>query len=289
VAAAEEGAGVADGLSFGLYGLLRGGGIEPDTLVRRARLAEEAGFESLWVGDHIALPADRDGQQPRLEVVVGVSHLAAVTTRVRLGFGVIVLPQRQPVLLAKQLSSIDVLAKGRLTVGIGVGYVEPELRALGVSLADRGARTDEYLAAMRTLWTEPAPSFQGRFVSFAGVFQRPYPVQRPHPPIVVGGHSPAAFRRAVTAGNGWYGVYLDVEQTAAALAGLRTVAAGCDRPADLGALEIIITPPGPVDLDTARRYADLGVNRLVIPPLDADGSDLEQLIESVGDTLIGRL
>src|SRR5207249_633356 len=128
------------------------------------------------------------------------------------GFGVLVLPQRQPVLLAKQVSSLDFLAKGRLTVGVGVGYVEVELRALGASLADRGARTDEYLAAMRTLWTEPAPSFDGRFVSFAGVFQRPWPVQRPHPPIVVGGHSEAAYRRALMVGNGWYGVFLDVEQ-----------------------------------------------------------------------------
>jgi probable F420-dependent oxidoreductase len=286
---ADEGADVAEGLRLGLYGLQRGGGAEPDTLVRRARLAEEAGFESLWIGDHVALPADRDGQQPRLEVVVAVSHLAAVTTRVRLGFGVIVLPQRQPVLLAKQLSSIDILSKGRLTVGIGVGYVEEELRALGVSLADRGARTDEYLAAMRTLWTEPAPSFQGRFVSFDGVFQRPPPVQRPHPPIVVGGHSTAAFRRAATTANGWYGVYLGVEETAEALAGLRVVAAECDRPAGLGELEVTITPPGPVDLGTARRYADLGVHRLVIPPRSTDGSAIEELIRSVGETLVGRV
>ncbi len=280
---------MADGLKFGLYGLLRGSGIEPDTLARRARLAEEAGFESLWVGDHIALPAEMDGTQPRLEVVAAVSYLAAVTTRIRLGFGVIVLPQRQPVLLAKQLSSIDILSKGRLTVGIGVGYVEPELHALGVSLADRGARTDEYLAAMRTLWTEPAPSFEGRFVSFDGVFQRPQPVQRPHPPIVVGGHSPAAQRRAVTSANGWYGVYLDVEQTAEALAGLRNVAAGCDRPASLGELEITITPPGPIDFDAARRYADLGVRRLVIPPRATESSGIEELIQSVGETLVGRL
>jgi probable F420-dependent oxidoreductase len=285
----DEGANVAEGLRFGLYGLLRGGGVEPDTLVRRARLAEQAGFESLWVGDHIALPAELDGQQPRLEVVVAVSHLAAVTTRIRLGFGVLVLPQRQPVLLAKQLSSIDVLSKGRLTVGIGVGYVEPELHALGASLADRGARTDEYLAAMRTLWTEPAPSFDGRFVSFAGVFQRPRPVQLPHPPIVVGGHSPAAHRRAVMTGNGWYGVYLDVEQTAEALAGLSKVAADCDRPAHLGELEITITPPGPVDLETARRYADLGVHRLVVQSTAADGSGVEQLIQMAAETLVGRV
>jgi probable F420-dependent oxidoreductase len=283
----DERVNVVEGLRFGLYGLLRGGGVEPDTLVRRAQLAEQAGFESLWVGDHVALPAELDGQEPRLEVVVAVSHLAAVTTRIRLGFGVLVLPQRQPVLLAKQLSSIDVLSKGRLTVGIGVGYVEPELRALGVSLADRGARTDEYLAVMRTLWTDPAPSFDGRFVSFAGVFQRPRPVQRPHPPIVVGGHSPAAHRRAVMTANGWYGVYLDVEQTAEALAGLRKVAADCDRPGHLGELEITITPPGPVDLETARRYADLGVHRLVVRSTAADGSGVEQLIQMAAETLVG--
>src|SRR4051794_7519445 len=188
-------------MKFGLYGLLRGQGIEPDTLVRRARAAESAGFESLWVGDHIALPADQGGEQPRLEVVVAISHLAAVTTRIRLGFGVIVLPQRQPVLLARQLSSIDVLSRGRLTVGVGVGYVEPELSALGVPLAERGARTDEYLAAMRALWAA-SPSFHGRWVTFEDVHQRPLPVQRPHPPIVVGGHSAAACRPAGTSAHG---------------------------------------------------------------------------------------
>jgi probable F420-dependent oxidoreductase len=280
---------MSERLKLGLYGLLRGNGIEPETLVRRARLAEEAGFESLWVGDHIALPAQFDGEQPRLEVVAAVSYLAAVTTRIRLGFGVLVLPQRQPVLLAKQLSSIDTLSQGRLSVGIGVGYVEPELQALGVSLADRGARTDEYLAAMRVLWTDPAPSFTGRFVSFSDVFQRPFPIQRPHPPIVVGGHSAAAHRRALLAGNGWYGVYLSVEETAEQLNRLRKVATECDRPAELGDLEITVTPPGPVDLDTALRYADLGVHRLVIQSGNSDGSGIENLIEQVGETLIDHL
>ena len=120
-------------LKFGLYGLHKGDNVAPETLARRARLAEDAGFESLWVGDHIALPADApdDPREPRLEAVVALSHLAAVTTRIRLGFGVIVLPQRQPVLLAKQIASIDVLSAGRLTIGFGVGYVEAEFRAMG--------------------------------------------------------------------------------------------------------------------------------------------------------------
>ena len=111
---------------------------------------------------------ENPAEQPRLEAVVALAYMAAVTSRVRLAIGVIVLSQRQPVLLAKQLSTIDFLSKGRLIVGIGVGYLEPELRALGASLADRGARTDEHLAAMRALWDQPVPSFTGRFVSFAG-------------------------------------------------------------------------------------------------------------------------
>jgi probable F420-dependent oxidoreductase len=278
---------MADQLKFGLYGLLRGD-VDPGKLARRGRLAEQAGFESLWVGDHIALPG-QDGEQPRLEVVVAVSYLAAVTAKVRLGFGVIVLPQRQPVLLARQLSSIDILSRGRLIAGFGVGYVEPELRALGVPLAERGARTDEYLAAMRVLWTDPAPSFSGRFVSFSGVYQRPPPVQQPHPPIVIGGHSAAAYRRAVTTADGWYGVYLDPAQAARALSELRQVAAECERPARLGDLEITITPPGRIDAATARRYADLGVHRLVLQPATEDGSDMEDLIESAGQTLVGRV
>ncbi|HET9139224.1 LLM class flavin-dependent oxidoreductase, partial [Actinophytocola sp.] len=133
-------------MKIALYGLHRGSSADPEVRTRRAQRAEEVGFESLWVGDHVALPADSTydpPDQPRLEAVVALTHLAAVTSRVRLGFGVIVLPQRQPVLLAKQLASLDVLSGGRLTVGVGVGWIEPELRALGVSPAERGARTDE--------------------------------------------------------------------------------------------------------------------------------------------------
>jgi probable F420-dependent oxidoreductase len=277
---------MAEGLKLALYGL-HWGGVGADVLARRARQAEEAGFEALWVGDHIALPRET-GQQPRLEAVVTVAALAAVTTRIRLGIGVIVLPQRQPVLLAKQLSSLDRLSGGRLSVGVGVGYIEPELRALGVSLADRAARTDEYLAAMRALWAD-AGSFSGQFVSFTDVFQQPGPVQRPHPPIIVGGHVPAAYRRAVRHGNGWYGWGLDVDQTARSLDALRETGRREERPADLGELEITVTPPGPVDVDTARRYADLGVHRLTLQPEPAEEAAVEGFIADVAESLAGRV
>jgi len=278
-------------LKLGLFGLHRGSSAEPDALARRARAAEDAGFESLWVGDHIALPSEAadPAAQPRLEAVTALAHLAALTSRVRLAIGVIVLPQRQPVLLAKQLTTIDVLSKGRLIVGVGVGYVEPELRALGASLADRGARTDEYLAAMRALWDEPGPSFDGRFTTFSGVLQRPRPVQRPHPPIVVGGHSPSALRRAVLTGTGWYGWELGLAETARALGDLRDGGRRHGRPAELGELEITITPPGVPDLETARQYAALGVHRLAIQPHTMDGSAIDDLVTTIRETLIGRV
>lgn len=270
-----------------LFGLHRGTGTDPATLTRQARLAEDAGFESLWIGDHLILPEDQ-GETPRLEAVVALTYLAAVTTHIGLAAGVLVLPQRHPVLLAKQLASIDVLSNGRLTIGIGVGYVESELRALGVSLTDRAARTDEYLTAMQTLWhAEPEP-FEGTFVSFAGV-QRPLPVQRPHPPIVIGAQTPPAYRRVVQRANGWYGWNLDLDQTAQALTDLRAAEAKHGRPAELGDLDITVTPRGEIDLDAARRYADLGVHRLAVQPQSLEDGAMDALIASVGESVIGRL
>jgi probable F420-dependent oxidoreductase len=278
-------------MKFGLFGLHRGSSVDPEVLERRAHRAEEAGFESLWVGDHIALPfsAGDPPDEPRLEALIALTYLAAVTSHVRLVAGVIVLPQRQPVLLAKQLASLDVLSRGRLTVGIGVGYVEPELRALGASLADRAARTDEYLAALRALWDEPVPAFTGQYVSFTDVIARPRPVQRPHPPIVIGGHSTFAYRRAVQEGDGWYGWELDLEQTAKALDELREAAARYERPAMLGELEISITPCNLLDVETARRYADLGVHRLVFQPHTMEGTAIDELSATIGERLIGRI
>jgi probable F420-dependent oxidoreductase len=267
-------------VKFGLYGLHKGENTEPAALARRARAAEDAGFESIWVGDHIALPRDApdDAYDARLEAVVTLAHLAAVTRRVRLALGVIVLPQRQPVLLAKQLTSIDVLCEGRLIVGFGVGYLEAELGAFGVTLSERGARTDEYIAAIRVLWDEPAPDFEGRFVSFSNVIQRPRPVQDPHPPIVIGGESPSAFRRARAAGR-WYGWESTPEQVAAVREQLG------------GQVEVTVTPspPGPIEPGLARRYAEAGVDRLVLQPPDTTGASMDELIAATRDTLIGRV
>ena len=130
-----------------------------------------------------------------------------------------ILPQRNPVVLAKQIASLDVLSGGRFTFGVGVGYLEPEFRAIGANFEQRGAVTDEFLDAMDSLWYDDQPEHHGEFVDFAGVDAHPRPVQSPIP-IVIGGHTPAAYRRAVGRGHGWYGFAMTPETAAASIAGL---------------------------------------------------------------------
>jgi probable F420-dependent oxidoreductase len=265
----------------------------PETAARLARAAETAGFESLWVADHVVLPDPPLPQRPMdpemrlLDPVVMLTFYAALTTRIRLATGVIVLPQRQPLVLAKQLASLDVLSNGRLMFGLGVGWCAPEFQALGVPFDHRGSRGDDYLAAMRTIWAEEKPAYQGRYVTFAGVQAQPQPMQRPTPPIIVGGRAPEAFRRAVEHGHGWYGFGLDVEQTASDIKALRQAEQRYHRPADLGKLEISITPPGyEIDRATVQRYATAGVDRLVLRPQPAlDAAGLEQFVATTAQTL----
>ena len=209
-----------------------------------------------------------------------------------LGTGVIVLPQRQPLVLAKEAASLDVLSGGRLLLGIGAGYFAPEFAAIGVSLADRGARTDDYLAAMQAIWSGRAVSHQGLYASFAGVTAYPLPMQRPGPRIIVGGHSPAAYRRAVEQGHGWYGWGQDQVKAAAAVAALRHAESDYERPAALGPLEISITPPGwPawVDRETAENYAAAGVDRLILQIGPMSENELGRRLQQLAGETVGRI
>jgi len=190
--------------------------------------------------------------------------------------------------LAKELASVDVVSKGRLIFGIGAGYLKPEFDAIGAPFDHKSARTIDFLEAMLALWTMPQPAYQGRFVAFAGIQSLPRPVQKPHPPIVIGGRTPEAYRRAVTHGNGWYGFALDTGDTAASLAGLRTALAEQPRRAELGELEISITPRGPLDLDSVKRFADLGVHRLIPYWPFPTESALRERLARFGDEVIGK-
>ena len=257
-------------MQIGYFGANLGAFDGPDAIGRLAESAEALGFESLWTGEHVVLvdpqkpPSPVPPHAPFVDTIATLAFLAARTERIRLGSGIILLAQRHPIVLAKELAGIDVLSKGRLFFGVGVGYVPGEFEALGIPYAERGARTTEHIEVIRTLWTQEKPAFAGRFTSFSGIQSRPLPVQRPHPPIHVGGMSPAALRRAVAHGNGWYGFFQDLDATAKMLRGLEEAAKQVERPKALGRLEISVTPPGRVNRDAARRFEDLGVDRLVL-------------------------
>jgi alkanesulfonate monooxygenase SsuD/methylene tetrahydromethanopterin reductase-like flavin-dependent oxidoreductase (luciferase family) len=158
------------------------------------------------------------------------------------------------------------------------------MTAVGVPMSQRGARTDEYLDAMHALWTQPAPSYRGRYVAFDGIDAHPRAVQPDGPRIVIGGHSPAALRRAVARGHGWFGNGDSPHDLARHLAGLEKAATEVTRPARLGPLEITFMQLSPVDADTARRYADLGVDRLVVYPLPLENpADVSTFLERHAD------
>jgi len=261
---------------LGLVHINIGAASRPDTLVATARLAESAGFDSLWAGEHIVLPSPQrppspmDPQDPALDSTLALTWAAAHTSTIRLATGIIILPQRNPAVIAKQFATLDVLSGGRVMLGVGAGYLEPEFRALGADFATRGPVTDEYLDAIAALWYDDQPAYHGRFVDFAGIDAHPRPIQRPVP-IVVGGHSPAAFRRAVARAQGWYGYWLTPDDTAGCLEGLRAAAEQVERPDGLGRLEISVTPRGRMTPELAGRFAELGVDRLV--PLGADSPE----------------
>ena len=257
-------------MKFGVFGINTGACARPETSAKVAHAAEAAGFDSVWTGEHVVLPdpqappSPAPPQHPMLDPVASLAFLAAHTQRMKLGTGIIILPQRNPLVLAKELASVDVLSNGRLIFGLGAGYLKQEFDALGARFDDRGARTDEYIDVLRALWTQEKPSFAGRTVKFSGIDAQPRPVQKPHPPIVVGGMSASALKRALLRGNGWYGFARDLTAAKSDLAGIATARTQVQRPAALGALEINITPPRAVDEAAARAYADLGVDRLIL-------------------------
>ena len=279
-------------MKFGLFGINIGACANPQTAASVARAAERAGFESVWTGEHVVLPDPQVApsplppRTPMLDPAVALAFVAAHTQRIRLGTGIIILPQRNPVVLAKELASLDVLSGGRLLFGVGAGYLEAEFAAVGAPFAGRGARCDEYLDAIQALWTQPQPRFAGRSVAFSGIDAQPRPVQRPHPPILVGGQSPGAYRRAVSRGNGWYGFALDLEGTRRCLAGLERARGERERPAALGPLEITVTPPPSVRPDDVARYAELGVDRLALLLLGRSEAELLAQVEQAARDFI---
>jgi probable F420-dependent oxidoreductase len=278
-------------MKIGIFGFNMRAFAEPGLMARVLRTADTTGYESVWAGEHVILidpqepPSPAPPETPMLDPVAALAFAAAHTERVKLGSGVLLIPQRNAVVLAKELAGIDVLSNGRLIFGVGVGYVRGEFEAIGVPFEERGPRTTEHIEAIRALWTQEQPTFTGRFTTYAGIQSHPRPVQRPHPPIVIGGMSAPAYRRSVAQGDGWYGFALDLEATAESLRGLAQAAEQVERPAGLGRLEITVAPPAGVTAEIVDRYAQLGVDRLVLGMRSfGDGTTGNSVIESLQRT-----
>jgi probable F420-dependent oxidoreductase len=184
--------------------------IDVDGLTEMAVKAEQMGFDSVWVTDHIIIPhviPDRPDivyRHNMLEPLALLTHLGAVTRKVSIGTSVVILPYRNPVILAKAIATADVLSRGRVIFGAAVGWMEGEFQALNAPFADRGRVSDEYLRLLKELWTNPTPTFKGEYFQFQDVTVSPMPVQLPHPPIWIGGKSRRAARRAVALGDFWH-------------------------------------------------------------------------------------
>ena len=215
-------------MRVGLHALGIGTGARPEIIRAVAAAADSAGFATLWSGEHVVLvdePASRypysaDGRiavppgDDWLDPLLALTFAAAATSRITLGTGVLLLPEHNPVLVAKQAATLDVLSGGRFSLGIGIGWSAEEFAALGIPFARRGHRMAEYVAAMRTLWSKDVASFHGEFASFDAVRVNPKPVHGRRVPVIVGGNSNAALRRVAAFGDGWYGFSLTAAEAA---------------------------------------------------------------------------
>jgi probable F420-dependent oxidoreductase len=275
-------------MKIGFFGINVGVAGNVDAMVTIAKACEDAGLESVWTGEHVVLPdpqvppSPSDPQNPFLDPIVALGHVAAHTSRIRLGTGIIILPQRNPVVLAKELATLDVVSKGRLIFGIGAGYLEPEFRAIGAPFEDRGAATDEWIEVLRALWTMPKPSYSGKYFTFDSIDAQPRPVQNPHPPIVVGGMSKLAAKRAARYGNGWYGFMTSLEATKRSIGWINEYIDRGERPDVLGPLEISVTPPVRPSRENYAPFEDAGVHRMIPLTPAPEVDDVLRFVDGLG-------
>jgi probable F420-dependent oxidoreductase len=262
------------------------------------RAAEEAGIESLWTVEHVVVPSGYEstypysssGRMPGSEdspipdPFIWLAFVASASTSVKLGTGVAILPERSPVVTAKEVASLDQLSAGRVLLGVGAGWLKEEFDALGVPFERRGDRLDEYIGALRALWTQERATFEGEFVSFRDCILRPRPV-RGTVPIHVGGHTERAARRAGRLGDGFFPVVKSPESLEALLVAMRAAAEDAGR--DPAAIEVTATTGR--DLDTVKRFAELGVHRCVIPPPTYDLEAIGPALAAFSEDVVARV
>jgi len=283
----------------------------PEIIRRAAVRAEALGYDSVWVSDHVVVPRANVANfgETIFDPLVTLAVVAGATSRVRLGTTVLIVPYRQAVVTAKMVSSLDALSGGRVVLGVGAGWVAAESAMLGVPFAERGPMTDEYLRAMQELWTSPSPSFAGKYVRFDDLHFEPRPIQKPHLPIWVGGHSRAALRRTVEIGAAWHPINRAPEELRAGVAELarisrergratppaltlrndvRILRSGESTPPSAHAGRVVAGEPAAV-VEQIAELAACGVEELVLEFLAADGDELDAQMAAFAERVRPRL
>ena len=268
----------------------------PEMITAIATNAERLGFATVWSPEHVVLlenfssryPYSGDGKipipttTPLLDPFIALTYAAAHTSRIRLATGVCILPEHNPLVMAKVTASLDYLSNGRLALGIGVGWLEEEFKAIGIPWAKRGQRTREYVEAIRNLWGDDNSSYHGEFVNFENARSFPKPVQGRKLPVLVGGQTDAALKRAATYGDGWCGFNLSPEDTAQKIARLHELMKAAGRTPET--FEISMSPPASATPDVIKRYHEIGVHELYLSPVLASPpknlAELQKMLEN---------
>jgi probable F420-dependent oxidoreductase len=286
-------------MKFGLFYANAGPFTAPDTFEALVQTAEEVGFESIWTVEHAVVPIGyrsqypytKDGRMPGrddspiADPLMALAYAAALTEKLRLATGIVILPQRHPVYVAKEVATLDVLSRGRAILGVGIGWLEEEFEVIGVPFRERVARSEESVRAIRSLWSEAPESFEGEFFRWGPVESNPKPVQKPGVPIVVGGHVEGAARRAARIGDGFFPARGGFEKLPGLLQAMRDECGKIGRdPAEIE----VTTGDNKLDLDVVRRYEEIGVSRLIMPPPAFDPEGLRRGLTDFAERMIAK-
>ena len=270
--------------------------VKLDEIAKHARLAEELGYESIWLGEHIALPRNLDvlypggrpifnSDTPMNDPLMVFAYLAAVTSKIRFGTGVYLLPARHPVIVARLVATLDQLCHGRFMFGVGIGWFKGDFDYAGMNFDDRARRHNEYLQVLTALFTQDVPEFEGPTIQLKGLKFNPKPVQLPHPPFLIGGLTDTAIKRAVRFGDGFHGSARSPEDALDQLGRIRRFESERHRAMPL---EISFSAHwSPLTLDQVRSLGDAGVDRLCASELT--GHDLYDALQRLYDRVLSKL
>ena len=286
-------------MKFGLFFANAGPFAVPETFEALVRTADEVGIESIWAVEHVVVPVgyesqypySKDGRMPGPEnspiadPLIALSYAAALTRNLRLASGVIILPQRHPTYVAKEVATLDVLSRGRAILGVGIGWLREEFDVLDVPFRERAARTEESVRAIRSLWSDTAEGFDGDFYRWKPVESNPKPIQKPGVPVVVGGHVEGAARRAARVGDGFFPALGGLQKIPGLIQAMSDECGKVGRdPAEIE----VTAAEGQVEPDLVRRYEEIGVSRLVMPPPAFDPEGIKRTLSEFAEKVIAK-